>query len=955
MSKKFLTTTLAAATVLSVSALPASHLLSQQASGNTVQAATDDNSQFIERIAPYAQAQAMNYGVYPSVMMAQAILESAWGTSALGQAPNYNLFGIKGAYQGQSVMMPTSEWDSNAGKYIQIQAPFRKYPDFGASFGDNGDKLRNGLTTNSNFYNGTWIENTTSYQDSTKWLTGRYATSPTYNTNLNRVIETYNLTRFDPQVTTVNGQVQTKTTANLYNTYTGVKTKSNTATAGQVFSINQKVVLPDNSIYYRLTNNLWVSDKDVTSNISQGPINNNQNTQPTTDKAQSFAPFSKGAQLNSNVSGYQLSSDNTFSASKQLTSQHVQLTTKATTTQGIVYYLSSTNGVWIKASDLTLDKDQASQAPENPVNKTSMESKDVRMQDNYNIYSLSGNTFSLSTNTNNFSDKYVKAIEKATQGNRTYYLLSDGQKQLGWIDQIGVIDEVKVVEDFYKQQPIKKSDNLDVPVYIRLLADDVIFQIKDDQFVESRKAGDLANNTNLRMIQVAAKGENEFYLISDGEKDLGYIGQSAMGHLFNIPKAQDVTPQKVSVNTNVQHYYLTDAGFSKANEKLSSSMMVIKKATSGYKEYSLLSNDGKTPVAWVQSSDVKAANTNTQQPTDNKVTTQDVTPQKVIINAGAANYYLMNNGFVNAGEKLPSSMTVIKTATKGSTQYSLVSTDGKTPFAWVQSSDVKAVNNVQQSTDNNKVTTQDVTPKSVKVASGYNTYYLLSSGFSRFGNTSDMNVQGSTDTKVIQTATQNNKSYSLLSLDGKTPFAWVSSEAVEDGVLYASTNNNPIGLSDVSKSATVVNGGNAYYLTSVGNGDTLNLISAGKSDDYAGTVKVIKQATQNGKKYYLISKDGQSGLAWIDEAGLYLGNTQQSSNQNTQAQTSSMQTLNGTATINYVPGYSIRVWTDSLQPTENYLKHDTAWRVFGKKVMGNKTYYQVGLNQWIDSQYAKIS
>ncbi|MGX4644619.1 glucosaminidase domain-containing protein [Holzapfeliella sp. JNUCC 80] len=1106
MSKKFLTTTLAAATVLSVSALPASHLLSQQASGNTVQAATNDNAQFIERIAPYAQAQAMNYGVYPSVMMAQAILESAWGTSALGQAPNYNLFGIKGSYQGQSVMMPTSEWDYNAGKYIQIQAPFRKYPDFGASFGDNGDKLRNGLTTNSKFYNGTWIENTTSYQDSTKWLTGRYATSPTYNTNLNRVIETYNLTRFDPQVTSVNGQVQTKTTANLYNTYTGVKTKSNSATAGQVFSINQKVVLPDNSIYYRLTNNLWVSDKDVTSNISQGPINN-QNTQSTADKAQNFAPFSKGAQLNSNVSGYQLSSDNTFSASKQLTSQHVQLTTKATTTQGVVYYLSSTNGVWIKASDLTLDK-EVSQAPENPVNKTTIESKDMRMQDNYNIYSLSGNTFSLSSNTNNFSEKNVKAIQKATQGNRTYYLLSDGQKELGWIDQTGVIDGIKVVEDFYNKQPVKITDLTPRTVTIKDNFD--MMALKDNLFSPSINTSSLSNKT-VTITKQAVKDHSIFFLATDGQKELGWIGQVDLDvHTSNRSDSlitQDVTPQKVSVNTGAKSYYLMNNGFVNAGEKLSASMTVIKNASKDGISYSLLSNDGKTPVAWVQSSDVKDASTTTPQSSDNKVTTQTVTPQKVTVNSGAANYYLMNNGFVNAGEKLPSSMTVIQTATKGSTQYSLLSTDGKTPFAWVQSSDVKAANNTQQSTDNKvttqdasghkvtvnasaktyylmpngfveagekspssmtviktatkgsiqysllsqdgktpfawvqssdiksdsttsntadntKVTTQAITPKSVKVAPDYNTYYLLSSGFSHFGNSSDFT---NSQFKVIQTATQGNKNYSLLSTDGQVPFAWVSSEAVSDSQTTAQTSTNTsanIALTDVSQSATVVNGGNAFYLT--GNNSSLALTSAGKSDSYTGSVQVIKKATQNGKNYYLVSTDGRTGLAWIDEAGLYFGgNSNQSSVQITKedgqpvwvqqsnpmfqlrnnkfepiqgngssANDSYLLTetakvgqttyyhvskngggddfwtttlkfqsgrftnpisVSGVAKINYIPGYSIRVWDQDQKPTDNFLKHGTEWRILGEAHSDGKTYYQVGLNQWIDGQYVQLS
>ncbi|MGX4763879.1 glycoside hydrolase family 73 protein [Holzapfeliella sp. JNUCC 72] len=1035
MSKKFLTTTLAAATVLSVSALPASHLLSQQASSNTVQAATNDNAQFIERIAPYAQAQAMNYGVYPSVMMAQAILESAWGTSALGQAPNYNLFGIKGSYQGQSVMMPTSEWDYNAGKYIQIQAPFRKYPDFGASFGDNGDKLRNGLTTNSNFYNGTWIENTTSYQDSTKWLTGRYATSPTYNTNLNRVIETYNLTRFDPQVTSVNGQVQTKTAANLYNTYTGVKTKSNTATAGQVFSINQKVVLPDNSVYYRLTNNLWVSDKDVTSNISQGPTNPTP-TQPTNtagEKVKSTASFSGSARISGNVSAYQLSMDNTFNVSKQLANQSVKLVSKATTEQGNTYYLTNLLGVWVKASDITLDKTEVSQAPENPVNKTTIAAKDIRVQDDYNVYSLKDNTFSISNNTKNFGSKDVKIIQKATQGDRTYYLLSsDGTSELGWIDQTGVTDRPA---EQPKEEPKQEKEQIKpqsvTPQKVTVNANAKTYYLMNNSFVAAGEK----SPSQMTVIQTATSNSVGYSLLSkDGKTPFAWVPTADVTNdnsTSNTQKpaddkvtTQDVTPQKVTINSGAANYYLMNNGFVNAGEKLPSSMTVIKTATKGSTQYSLVSNDGKTPVAWVQSSDVKAAN-NTQQSTDNKVTTQDASGHKVTVNTSAKTYYLMPNGFVEAGEKSPSSMTVIKTATKGSIQYSLLSQDGKTPFAWVQTSDIKSDSTTSNTADNTKVTTQAITPKSVKVSPDYNTYYLLSSGFSRFGNSSDFT---NSQFKVIQTATQGNKNYSLLSTDGQTPFAWVSSEAVSDSqTTTASTSNNTnanISLTDVSQSATVVNGGNAFYLT--GNNSSLALTSAGKSDSYTGSVQVIKKATQNGKNYYLVSTDGRTGLAWIDEAGLYFGgNSNQSSVQITKEDgqpvwvqqsnpmfqlrnnrfepiqgngsavndsylltesakvgqttyyhvskngggndfwTTTLKfqsgrftnpiSVSGIAKINYIPGYSIRVWDQNQKPTDNFLKHGTEWRILGEAHSDDKTYYQVGLNQWIDGQYVQLS
>lgn len=49
-------------------------------------------------------------------MMAQAIVESGWGASTLSKAPNYNLFGIKGSYNGQSVYMDT--WEYLNGKWL---------------------------------------------------------------------------------------------------------------------------------------------------------------------------------------------------------------------------------------------------------------------------------------------------------------------------------------------------------------------------------------------------------------------------------------------------------------------------------------------------------------------------------------------------------------------------------------------------------------------------------------------------------------------------------------------------------------------------------------------------------------------------------------------------------------------------------------------------------------------
>lgn len=152
-------------------------------------------SEFLDAVAPHAVRVAKKYNLYPSVMMAQAALESGYGKSKLSKAPNYNLFGIKGSYQGQSVVMPTKEYIK--GKWISVDARFQKYPSYGPSFESNALTIRRGPDFDRNYYWGAWRENARNYQDVTKWLTGRYATDPNYNTKLNRIIENHFLTRFD--------------------------------------------------------------------------------------------------------------------------------------------------------------------------------------------------------------------------------------------------------------------------------------------------------------------------------------------------------------------------------------------------------------------------------------------------------------------------------------------------------------------------------------------------------------------------------------------------------------------------------------------------------------------------------------------------------------------------------------------------------------------------------------
>lgn len=161
----------------------------------TLRAATPQ-AQFIENTAYHAQSVAGPNDLYASVMIAQAILESGYGSSSLSSPPNHNLFGIKGAYNGQSVTMQT--WEHFNGQDVIINAKFRKYPSYRESFEDNARVLKTTSFSPGNyFYSGAWKSNTNTYQDATRWLTSRYATDPNYNVKLNNLIVTHNLTQYD--------------------------------------------------------------------------------------------------------------------------------------------------------------------------------------------------------------------------------------------------------------------------------------------------------------------------------------------------------------------------------------------------------------------------------------------------------------------------------------------------------------------------------------------------------------------------------------------------------------------------------------------------------------------------------------------------------------------------------------------------------------------------------------
>lgn len=165
--------------------------------------------EFIDKIGPIAQELTKDKDLYASVMIAQAALESGYGTSYLVKEAN-NFFGIKGNYNGISLNISTYEYTTDGERYT-INANFKKYPSAKESLVDYTDVLLGtGSEWRANYYYGARVSQTNSYKDATLHLTGRYATSPTYNLSLNSIIERYNLTKYDNSNSLTNSDLSEK-------------------------------------------------------------------------------------------------------------------------------------------------------------------------------------------------------------------------------------------------------------------------------------------------------------------------------------------------------------------------------------------------------------------------------------------------------------------------------------------------------------------------------------------------------------------------------------------------------------------------------------------------------------------------------------------------------------------------------------------------------------------------
>jgi flagellum-specific peptidoglycan hydrolase FlgJ len=147
-----------------------------------------DKQKFINLIKDGAIQAYKKYNILPSLIMAQAILESSWGE----KAPGNMLFGIKWTkgcgYDSQ--ILWTSEFID--GKIKKVKAKFRKYKNFTESIDDHAQ-----LLLLSRYKP---VRQAKDYKDAcNKVQQCGYATDPKYAKKLISIIEASNLQQYDIQ------------------------------------------------------------------------------------------------------------------------------------------------------------------------------------------------------------------------------------------------------------------------------------------------------------------------------------------------------------------------------------------------------------------------------------------------------------------------------------------------------------------------------------------------------------------------------------------------------------------------------------------------------------------------------------------------------------------------------------------------------------------------------------
>ncbi|WFB92799.1 GBS Bsp-like repeat-containing protein [Streptococcus parasuis] len=172
---------------------PTSGTYTQKKSTEQSQLTTSEQS-FFNNILPAIQQVSQKKGIVTSVMLAQSILESGWGTSQLAKNA-YNIFGIKAdsSWKGNTYTVHTKEVVN--GKTITVEKQFRAYKSLLESISDYGSFFTSTAWRTKNY--ASFLQATNHETALTSLLASGYATDPVYAEKLKSLIQRYGLDQYD--------------------------------------------------------------------------------------------------------------------------------------------------------------------------------------------------------------------------------------------------------------------------------------------------------------------------------------------------------------------------------------------------------------------------------------------------------------------------------------------------------------------------------------------------------------------------------------------------------------------------------------------------------------------------------------------------------------------------------------------------------------------------------------
>ncbi|HFI0828001.1 TPA: GBS Bsp-like repeat-containing protein, partial [Streptococcus suis] len=172
---------------------PTSGTSTQKKSTEQSQMTTGQQS-FFNNILPAIQQVSQKNSIVTSVMLAQSILESGWGTSQLATNA-YNIFGIKAdsSWKGNTYTVQTKEVVN--GKTITVEKQFRAYKSLLESISDYGSFFTSTAWRIKNY--ASFLQATNHETALTSLLASGYATDPAYAEKLKSLIQRYGLNQYD--------------------------------------------------------------------------------------------------------------------------------------------------------------------------------------------------------------------------------------------------------------------------------------------------------------------------------------------------------------------------------------------------------------------------------------------------------------------------------------------------------------------------------------------------------------------------------------------------------------------------------------------------------------------------------------------------------------------------------------------------------------------------------------